>query len=56
MDQEFEVGDIVQLKSGGPKMKVLDFNGLEYICQPLASPGNEEIKLFLPTALESAED
>jgi uncharacterized protein YodC (DUF2158 family) len=39
MPESFNVGDIVQLKSGGPKMtvnvlmKVGGFHGGEYLCQ-----------------------
>lgn len=31
MDKEFNEGDVVQLKSGGPKM-TLDFMGDKYLC------------------------
>ena len=35
MTKEFKTGDIVELKSGGPKMTVQEFNGgfQKFVCQ-----------------------
>jgi uncharacterized protein YodC (DUF2158 family) len=56
MDQEFNLGDLVQLKSGGPAMTVVEFNGYDYICRWFTASRNEIIELLHPATLKRAEE
>jgi Uncharacterized small protein (DUF2158) len=45
MAETFEVGDIVQLKNGGPEMAVLVLDGEEAVCAVSTSRGLERRKV-----------
>jgi len=51
---EFEVGDLVQLKSGGPVMTIKRVDGTMVACQWFAGKNLEEGR-FYPSTLVRAE-
>jgi uncharacterized protein YodC (DUF2158 family) len=48
---ELKIGDVVRLKSGGPKMTVLGGNGNHWVCQWFNNAGLDE-GAFAAEALE----
>lgn len=53
--QAFVVGDVVQLKSGGPNMTVTTVEGKEIFCEWFSGDSNEVKRyVFPPDALRKA--
>lgn len=51
-DEKFEIGDVVQLKSGGPEMTIaqIDSNGMEITCRWFLD-GHPRREFFHPKTL-----
>jgi uncharacterized protein YodC (DUF2158 family) len=52
----FKVGDIVRLKSGGPKMTVTKVVGDRIHCEWFNDDNKVDFKVFPPEALEAVTD
>jgi uncharacterized protein YodC (DUF2158 family) len=50
-----KIGDVVRLKSGGPKMTILGGNGKQWVCQWFNNTGLDQ-GTFAEASLEIAEN
>ncbi|QZT36676.1 DUF2158 domain-containing protein [Halosquirtibacter xylanolyticus] len=51
MKEEFQEGDVVKLKSGGPKMTILDIENIFIMCGYFDKQDVYHTSSFIPTSL-----
>lgn len=54
-NEKFEPGDVVSLKSGGPRMTIAKIEGLSVLCEWFADDQQPQSRAFAVTSLKLEE-